>query len=109
MLHAFLPASATRVVVYLKPVSMRLGPDKLRELCVEAMGIEPDSRTAFLFTNKARDCLLMFFAAEGGDETLLKKLYKGVFLLPTPDEQGKEYVTMKASMLPRLFRAGPRK
>ncbi len=105
MLQAFLPTPATRVVVYLKPINLRWGPAKLRELCVETIGIEPDNRTAFLFTNKSRDCLLMFFA----DESMLKKLDKGAFLLPAPDSDGAEFVTMKASMLPRLFRAGPRK
>ena len=90
--------------VYLKPINVRLGPAKLRELCVETLGVEPDTRTAFVFTNKARDCLLMYFADESGDQTLVKKLEKGAFLLPVPDREGAELVTMKPKMLSRLFR-----
>ena len=109
MLQSFLPASATRVVVYLTPINMRLGPAKLRELCGETIGIAPNASTAFLFTNKAQDCLLMYFTDESGDQTLIKKLDKGAFLLPAPDGEGREFVIMKASMLPRLFRSGPRR
>jgi hypothetical protein len=107
MLQAFLPASATRVVVYLKPVNMRLTPKKLRALCTETIGIEPDSRTAFLFTNKSQDFLLMFFEDETGDQSLIKKLNKGAFLLPAADRDGAEYVIMKPAILPRLFRSSP--
>jgi hypothetical protein len=107
VLQSFLPTSATRVVVYLKPINMRLGPAKLRELCTETIGIEPSASTAFLFTNKVQDCLLMFFADGGDEQSLLKKLNKGAFLLPALDADGKEFVIMKASMLPRLFRSSP--
>jgi len=105
LLQAFLPASATRVVVYLKPVNMRLGPAKLRELCIETMGIEPDARTAFLFTSKSRDSLLMYFEDESGDQTLLKELEKGAFLLPAPKTEGAEFVIMRPKVLSRLFRS----
>jgi hypothetical protein len=104
VLQALLPARATRVVVYLKPINMRSGSAKLRELCTETIGIEPDDFTAFLFTNRARDCLLMYFEDESGDQTLTKKLEKGAFLLPAPDREGADFVIMKPSILPRLFR-----
>ena len=105
MLTALLPEAATRVVVYLQPVSMRLGIDRLRKLCVETIGLEPDPFTAFLFTNRARDCLLLFSTSSAGDQTLLKKLEKGVFLLPASQKGGKPFVTMRANVLSRLFRS----
>ena len=57
-----------------------------------------------MFTNRARDCLLMYFEDESGDQTLTKKLEKGAFLLPAPDREGADFVIMKPSILPRLFR-----
>ena len=104
MLEAFLPASATRVVVYLEPISMRSGPERLRKLCTESIGLEPDSFTAFVFTNKARDCLLLFSTPRSGDQVLVKKLEKGAFLLPAPEGSGTPFVIMRSSVLARLFR-----
>jgi hypothetical protein len=83
MLETFLPANATRTVVYLEPISMRWGPERLRELCAQAIGGEPDP--AFVFTNKARDCLLLLSTGPSGDQVLLKKLEKGEYLLPAPE------------------------
>lgn len=104
MLQAFLPTHATRVVVYLKPVSARWGPTKLRQLCTEDLGIEPDGFTVFLFTNKARDSLLLYWKDWEGEQTLLKKLNKGAFLLPAPKQEGEPFVTMRPKALARLFR-----
>ena len=104
VLQALLPSHATRVVVYLKPINMRSGPAKLREFFTEILGIEPDHSTAFLFTNKARDCLVMYVLDEDGEQTLIKKLDKGAFLLPAPDREGAECAIMKPRVLSGLFR-----
>jgi hypothetical protein len=104
MLEALLPANTTRVVVYLKPISMRLGTERLRKLCTEAIGVEPDPFTAFLFANKARDCLLLFSTGRSGDQTLMKRLDKGAFLLPAPEAEGKPFVIMRSTVVARLFR-----
>jgi len=103
---SLLPSSATRVVVYLQPISMRFGDVRLRELCRDKLGIEPDPSTAFLFTNQKRDCLLLYSAPSSGDRTLMKKLDRGAFLLPVPEHDGKPYTLMKPSVLARLFRCG---
>jgi hypothetical protein len=105
MLETFLPASATRVVVYLEPINMRWGPDRLGAFCREVIGVEPDQSTCFLFVNRQRDTLLMYFLGFDGDQTLMKKLDKGAFLLPAPDADGKPFVILRPSMLPRLFRS----
>ena len=102
---SLLPSSATRVVVYLQPISMRYGDVRLRQLCREQLGIEPEPSTAFLFTNQKRDCLLLYSASSTGDRTLLKKLERGAFLLPAPEHDGKPYVLMKPAVLTRLFRS----
>ncbi|HMA95498.1 MAG TPA: IS66 family insertion sequence element accessory protein TnpB [Polyangiaceae bacterium] len=105
MLQALLPNWITKVVVALEPISMRLGPDKLAARCREVLRVEPDENTGFIFANRQRDTLLMYFRAPGGDEVTMKRLEKGAFVLPAPTESGTPYVIMRPAMLPRLFRA----
>ena len=105
MLEAFIPNHATRVVVYLHPISMRLGAAKLRALCTEQLGVEPDYSTAFIFTNKARDCLLMYSLDDADGQILIKRLDKGAFLLPAASEESLPYVIMKPRMIGKLFRS----
>jgi hypothetical protein len=45
----------------------------------------------------------MYLRCHDGDQTLMKKLQKGSSLLPAPEEEGKPYVVLRPSMLPRLF------
>ena len=104
MLQAFLPASATRIVLYLQPINPRWGTAKLRALCRDVLCIEPDLSTCFLFVNPARDTLLLYFLDIDGEQTLMKRLDKGAFLLPAPEADGAPFVVLRPSMLPRLFR-----
>ncbi len=105
MIEALLPQSATRVVVYLQPINVRWGVEKLGSLCREILGIEADATTCFLFVNARRDTLLVYFADGDGEQTLQKKLDKGAFLLPAPDATGAPFVILRRSMLSRLFRS----
>ncbi|HEY8943867.1 MAG TPA: IS66 family insertion sequence element accessory protein TnpB [Polyangiaceae bacterium] len=105
MIEAFIPTSATRVVVYLQPVSMRWGVDKLRVFCRDEMRIEPNDSTCFLFVNRSRDTLLLYHLGFTGEQTLIKKLDKGSFLLPAPEEEGRPFVILRPVALKRLFRS----
>jgi IS66 Orf2 like protein len=105
MLDLFIPACTTRVVVYLHPINLRWGPPKLRAFCTETVGIEPDYHTAFIFTNKACDTLLMYSLDGYDGQTLTKKLTKGAFLLPAASDESAPYVIMKPSMIGKLFRS----
>jgi hypothetical protein len=104
-IEAFLPRSATRVVVYLQPINVRRGVKKLGTFCREVVGVEPDECTCFLFVNGRRDTLLMYFLSTDGEQILVKKLEKGSFLLPAPDANGAPVAVLRRSMLPRLFRS----
>ena len=104
VLELLLPETIERVIVCLEPMKMRWGADRLRRFCREELEIEPDAATCFVFVNKARDMLLMYLVDEDGDQTMVKKLDKGAFLLPAPDENAR-FVEMASSMLPRLFRS----
>ena len=105
MLQAFLPQSASRVVVYLEPINVRWGAKKLGVFCREVVGIEPDARTCFLFVNARRDTLLVYFIDADGEQTIMKKLEKGAFLLPAPEPGSEPFVVFRRSALARLFRA----
>lgn len=105
MLQAFLPGSATRVVVYLAPINLRWGTKRLGAFCREVVGIEPDARTCFLFVNARRDTLLVYFMDAAGEQTITKKLDKGAFLLPAPEAGRAPFVVFRRSALARLFRA----
>ena len=74
MLKAFLPKSATRVVVYLEPINVRWGVQKLGAFCREVVGVEPHDATCFLFVNSRRDTLLLYFLDRTGEQILTKKL-----------------------------------
>jgi transposase len=100
-----MPPSVSQLVVYLDPVDTRWGPDRLRALCQEEIGMKPDAATGFIFTNRKKDRLLMYYVTENGDGVTLKKLERGAFLLPAPTPDGKRWVVMKAAMAARLFRA----
>lgn len=104
MLEAFLPKSATRVVVYLEPINVRWGAQKLGAFCREVVGVEPDAATCFLFVNSRRDTLLLYFEDPSGEQTLTKKLGKGAFLLPARDEDGERFAILHPRKLSRLFR-----
>ncbi len=103
LLDLLIPRQITKVLIYPKPVSMRWGPTKLRSFCADTLGVEPQPDTAFLFTNKKQDTLLLYLVSEDGDQILTKKLDRGAFLVPT-GKPGAAFVTMRRSALPRLFR-----
>ena len=98
------PANLKRLVVYLRPISMRWGTTKLRSLCRDELRIAPDSSTAFLFVNKSHDCLLLYSTDANGDQTLMKKIEKGAFIMPAPGPDGTPFIVMRPSMLSRMFR-----
>lgn len=104
MIEAFLPSHSNRLVVYLKPINVRWGAKKLGALCREVMCVEPDDSTCFLFVNGRRDTLVLYFLDFDGEQTLIKKLDRGSFLLPTLNEGGAPFVVMRPAMLPRLLR-----
>jgi hypothetical protein len=73
--------------------------------CEHELGIEPDSATAFLFVNKSHDSLLLYSTDAGGDRTLTKKIEKGAFMLSAPRRDGRAFISVRASILSRMFRS----
>ena len=104
VLDLFIPPQIDKVLIYPKPISMRWGATKLRSFCADALGVEPQSDTAFLFTNKTQDALLLYRVRDDGDQTLTRKLDRGAFLMPTAKPDGPPFVTVRRSALAKLFR-----
>ena len=104
MLDLLIPPRIQKLLVYPKPISMRWGATKLRSFCTDTLGVEPQPNTAFLFTNKKQDTLLLYLVHDDGDQTLTQKLDKGAFLLPAPKPDGSPFVSMRRSAIAKLFR-----
>jgi len=104
VLDLFIPPQINNVLIYPKPISMQWGATKLRSFCADALGVEPHPDTAFLFTNKKQDTLLLYLVCEDGDQTLTKKLDRGAFLVPTAKPDGPPFVTVRRSALFKLLR-----
>jgi hypothetical protein len=99
-----IPPQIDKVLIYSKPVSMRWGATKLRSFCADTLGSDPQPDTAFLFTNKKQDTLLLYLVCEDGDQTLMKKLDRGAFVVPIAKPGGDSFVSVRRSALPKLFR-----
>lgn len=103
MLEAFFPKDAKNVLVYLLPINMRWGPEKIRALVTDTLGGPPHVASAYLFTNKKQDSLLLYFLDGTGKRTLQKRIERGTFVLPKLFAEGKPWATIDRSMLGQLF------
>jgi hypothetical protein len=61
------------------------GPTSSRP-AVERSFTSSRTKTCFIFANRQKDTLLMYFRAPGGDEITMKRLDKGAFMLPAKAE-----------------------
>lgn len=92
------------IILYAKPINMRLGEDKIKQLCQKQMGIDPQNGDLFLFFNSAKDKLKLFYLDNNGSQELIKFLPKGGFMLPIADTD-QSYIKLPISKLSRLFRS----
>ena len=100
MLDIFLPPFVKNIYLYSQPINIRLGVDRLRELCEKEHG-NLERGNLFLFYNKKRDRLKMFDPSE--DQTMEKMLMKGSFLVPLASKNEK-FVRFSPSKLQAFFR-----
>jgi hypothetical protein len=85
-----------------KPINMRWGDKKLTAMCKESLGVEPTPGVAFLFFNRKKDSLKLFFRDQRGPNDVQKWMPRGGFLLPTSVE-GKDFIPIAPTLVPRLF------
>lgn len=100
----FLIPNVKTVYMYPRPVNMRWGENKLTSLCRDEMGIDPATGAVFLFFNRPRDSLKLFFYDETGSQDMQKKLDIGGFTLPEPDVRDK-FVKIPGHTIHRIFRS----
>ena len=103
VMGAFLPKRAERVLVYLLPINMRSGPEKLKAIIQATLSIEPRLADAYVFTNKARDQLIVYWHDSDGEQLMQQKLHEGRFDLPFVAE-GLPWASIAASKLRKLAR-----
>lgn len=98
-----LPAGVRHVHLYADPINMRWGDNKLAALCREDIGIDPDGGAVFLFHNRKKDQLRLFFLDEDGAQSLTKLLPDHTFVLPVvpPGERSTE---VPVRLLSALFK-----
>ncbi|MHB1948854.1 MAG: IS66 family insertion sequence element accessory protein TnpB [Gammaproteobacteria bacterium] len=95
--------SVKHVYLYSKPISMKLGENKLIDLCITEMKLNPDKGFMFLFFNKSQDKIKLFYLDESGSQEIIKVLPRGGFLLPVATDTQK-YLKIDINKLPSLFR-----
>jgi transposase len=98
-----LPPGVTHIHLYAQPIPMGWGEKKLGQLCTEEIGIDPADGGVFLFYNRAKDQLRLFFLDADGCQMITKLLPKNAFLLPVVAE-GERSMEIPASMLATLFK-----
>lgn len=98
-----LPPGVTHVHLYAEPIHMSWGEKKLEQLCREEIGIDPADGGVFLFHNRAKDQIRLFFLEDDGCRMITKLLPKNAFLLPVVAE-GERSMEISVSMLATLFK-----
>ena len=94
---------ATRVFVALEAVDMRKGYDGLYGLVVHQLGEDPCSGHLFVFTNSRRDRLKILYW-DGTDLWVCgKRLEKGRFTWPSPQDPAGGKVRLSAAGLAMLL------
>ena len=83
---------------------MQWGHERLNRLCKEELAMDPKDGGVFLFFNKAQDCLKIFYVDEEGDQSIMKKLDKGWFLVPVSTDET-SFVKVRTKLLPSLFKS----
>jgi hypothetical protein len=94
---------AKYIYLYPKPINMQWGKNKLTEICTHEMGINPTNNDFFLFFNREKDKLKLFFLDADGSQEITKILPKGGFMMPVA-MHGEKYIRLEASKLQSLFR-----
>ena len=81
-----------------KPISMRWGEKKLTALCKESLGVEPAVGVAFVFFNRKKDSLKLFFRDHRGPNEVQKWMPRGGFC-----SRPLLRIAIVPTLVPRLF------
>jgi IS66 Orf2 like protein len=90
------------VYLFQQPISMRWGERKLAAVCEQHLGVGPKIGDAFVFWNRKRDQLKIFYRDEMGSNDMSKRMPAGGFVLPAPND-GEHFVKLSPKLIPRIF------
>lgn len=91
------------VYLYPFPIDIRLTDKRLIEICTKEMGIDPRFGGVFLFFNRKKDQMKLFFLDDTGSQEIQKQLPNGGFMVPIPQD-GEKFVKLRIEKLNSLFR-----
>jgi transposase len=92
-----------KIFVALQPADMRCGFDGLSGLVSQVLEQDPLSGHLFLFRNRRRDRLKILYWDGDGHALFYKRLARGTFELPGPDDSESPSVVIRASELAMLL------
>ena len=92
-----------KIYVALEPADMRRGFDGLSALVQETLKHDPFSGHLFLFRNRRRDRIKILFWDGDGCVIFYKRLARGTFEFPIPQDPHSPCVEIRASELSMLL------
>ena len=92
-----------KIFVALEPVDMRRGFDGLSALVQETLEQDPLSGHLFLFRNRRRDRVKLLFWDGDGYALFYKRLARGTFELPVPQDPQSPSIEIRGSELSMLL------
>ena len=99
-----LPPKTKWVELFTKPLPANWGPERLKRFLTVECGIDVAVGRAFLFFNKSKSQLKLYFRDDQGDQMLVKALRRGGFMVPVPDPS-QDFIKVPRAKLEVLFRS----
>ena len=85
--------SSIKIYMYPYAVDMRLGFDRLAFLCKSELNLDPYSGLLFLFFNRRKDRVKIFFYEDGGCWLFYRRFDQGTFKPPQISMRAKQAVS----------------
>ena len=96
-----LGGGATKIYLATSPIDLRRGYGGLYTVIEQQFGAEPQSGHLWVFFNKTRNLMKVFWWDDGGMAVLGKRLHEGTF--QTWPQRGQQVVTLTAAELQLLL------
>lgn len=101
-----IPTSVKKIDVYTDPIPSTWGTKKLAAFCKAEFGLETTQGRAFLFFNKKRDLLRVYWHDGACEQLIERVLFEGVFLVPLTGD-GSPWMQVPRDNLPNILKSNP--
>ena len=98
-----LTSAALKVFLALDPCDMRKSFNGLQQLAADQLHTAPARDALFVFTNKRRNRIKLFYFDGTGTWVAAKRLEKGCFSWPSPSEPGQRRLKLQPESLQLLI------